>query len=72
MERSLLPTRHPAPDVAKAELFNRGGAALRVLKEGVAAVDDRVAPLQDFDQRVDALVHRRARVHHHKHGTRWL
>ncbi len=72
MECALLPTRHLASDVAESDLFNRGGATLRVLKEGVAAVDDGVARVQDFGQRVDGLVHRRPRVHHHEHRTRWF
>jgi len=50
VERTFLPARHTRADEAEAELLDRGGAPLRVLEEGVAAVDDGVALAQHLQQ----------------------
>ena len=72
VQRALLPTRDAAADEAQAQLLDRSGATLRVLKKGVAAVDDGVSLFQHLDQRVDRLVDRRPGLDHHQHGAGWF
>ena len=70
VQRALLPAGDAAADVSKAELFHRGSPPLRVSEEGVAAIDDDVAFVENFRQRIDRLVHGRPGVDHHQHGAR--
>jgi hypothetical protein len=59
------PAADTAVDEADAGRLEVGGVALVVGVAGVAPVDDDVAGLEQPLQRVDRLVRRRARRHHH-------
>ena len=69
---ALLPTRDAAADVTQAELLHGRGATLRVLEEGVAAVDDGVSLFQDLRQRVDRFVDGGTSLDHDEHRARGL
>src|SRR6202521_923242 len=69
-QRSLLSPGHPGSDEPESGLGGSRRATARVMEERVAAIDDRVARLEQVSQRWDRIIDARAGLHHEKNRAR--
>src|SRR5256885_13193551 len=72
VQRALFPAGTAASQEPEADLLERGGATLRVLKKGVAAVDNHVVLVKGFGQLIDHVIDRPPGIHQHRHRARRL
>ena len=72
MQRALFPAGNAASQEPEADLLERGGATPRVLKKGVATVDNHVVLVEGFGQLIDHVIDRPPGIHQHRHRARRL
>ena len=70
VQRALFPAGNAASQKSEADLLERSAATLRVLKKGVAAVDDHVALVEGCGQLIDHVIDRPPGIHQHGHRAR--